>query len=205
MRQTSRLLIIIASIVAPAYSDFVGASSSVFAVDASSKVQPGETVGDVLSGERPTEDSAKTEASPLGAFLRLLGAVAGIGALGFVVVWLWRRGLLGKSTGRGTRALEVIGRAPLSPRHSVCLVRVGARRVVVVGMCGDAMSSLASIDDPEELAELLTSTGVGREAREIEIDSVRMENRNVRGRGGLVELLATWRKGLSSAGAGGKR
>ena len=127
------------------------------------------------------------------------------GALGFVAVWFWRRGILGRSMGHGVDGLQVVGRVALSPRHSVCLLRVGTGRAVLVGMCGDQMSPLASIDEPAELAELLSSVDTGRQTAERATESARVETRDSHGQGGLFDLVASWRKGFPFVGVGDKR
>ena len=205
MRPMRRLLVIVVSVVVAAGSVFVCTSTPAPAVEASTKVQPGETIGDVLNVERRTADGAREDASPLEAFARLLGTVLGIGVLGFVAVWFWRRGILGRSMGHGVDGLQVVGRVSLSPRHSVCLLRVGTGRAVLVGMCGDQMSPLASIDEPAELAELLSSVDSRRQTAERAIESGRVETRDSHGQGGLFDLVASWRKGLPFVGVGDKR
>jgi flagellar biogenesis protein FliO len=42
--------------------------------------------------------------------------------------------------------VEIVGRAALSHRHSVCVIRVGEARIVI-GLAGDRMSSLAVLED----------------------------------------------------------
>jgi flagellar biogenesis protein FliO len=55
----------------------------------------------------------------------------------------------------------------LSPKQSVCLIRVG-RQLVLAGLTPDRINSLMIIDDPERVSELLTNpknsrgSGLGR-------------------------------------------
>lgn len=58
-------------------------------------------------------------------------------------------------------AIEVLGRNHLAPKQSLTLVRVG-RRIVLVGVTPERLSTLCVIDDPQEVAELL-----GRAAGEL--------------------------------------
>lgn len=58
------------------------------------------------------------------AFTLLLVAAA--------VWWLRRRGLAGMSAARRAgRRLEAVERLPLGPQHTLCLVRMGARGILV--------------------------------------------------------------------------
>ena len=50
-------------------------------------------------------------------------------------------------------AIEILGRNHLAPKQSLTLVRVG-RRLVLVGVTPDRISTLCVIDDPHEVAEL---------------------------------------------------
>ena len=58
----------------------------------------------------------------------------------------------------GGGALNVVQRTPLSPKQSIALVRAG-RRMVLIGITPDHISSLAVIDDPEECADLQACAG----------------------------------------------
>lgn len=53
----------------------------------------------------------------------------------------------------GDGALKVVQRMPLSSKQSIALVQVG-RRMVLIGITPDRVSSLSVIDDPEECAHL---------------------------------------------------
>ncbi len=81
-------------------------------------------------------------------------------AMGIVIglILLLRYGMLrlfpGGRVGKGTGAVRVIARTAIAPRQQVMLLQVG-RRVVVVGDSGGALTSLAQIDDPDEVASLL--------------------------------------------------
>lgn len=57
--------------------------------------------------------------------------------------------------------LSVVSRAALSPKHSIALVRVG-RRFVLVGISGDNIASLSEVTDEEEVADLVAATGTSR-------------------------------------------
>ncbi len=57
--------------------------------------------------------------------------------------------------GRGRRAglIELVSRTSLSPRQSLCLVRIGPR-LVLVGVCPESIRALHAIEDPELTAQL---------------------------------------------------
>lgn len=55
-------------------------------------------------------------------------------------------------------ALRVVARTGLSPKHSLALIRLG-RRYVLVSMAGDRVNSLCEVTDPEEVAELTAHVG----------------------------------------------
>lgn len=87
----------------------------------------------------------------------------GIGALGIVLavigaaVWCVRR-WMPTFGGAGCAVLNVVGRAGLSPKHSVALVSLG-RRFVLVGLSGDRMTRICEVSDPQEVAELTRRLG----------------------------------------------
>lgn len=91
---------------------------------------------------------------------------SGLGSLGIVlaiiliVVWAVRR-CMPNLRGGGISALRVVGRVGLSPKHSVALISVG-RRVVLVGMSGDRLTRICEVTDPEEVAELVPTAGASR-------------------------------------------
>jgi flagellar biogenesis protein FliO len=57
-----------------------------------------------------------------------------------------------KSTGR---TVETLWRAMIGPKQQVLLIKVGKRRVIVVGDSGGTLSALDQITDPDEIAELV--------------------------------------------------
>jgi flagellar biogenesis protein FliO len=55
---------------------------------------------------------------------------------------------------RGTRAVQVLSRSPVSPRQQLVLLRVG-RRLLVVADGGGQMTTLSEITDADEVAALI--------------------------------------------------
>ena len=84
------------------------------------------------------------------AMVVVLGLIV---ALKYVAIWLFPGVRVGGS-GRGVRLLS---RTAIAPRQQVLLLQVG-RRILVVGDSGGAMSPLANIEEPDEVAELLGQT-----------------------------------------------
>ena len=87
----------------------------------------------------------------------------GIGALCIVLaviataVWCVRRWMptLGSA---GCTVLNVVGTVGLSPKHTVALVSMG-RRFVLIGLSGDTMTRICEVSDPQEVAELTLRLG----------------------------------------------
>ena len=78
------------------------------------------------------------------------------GGLGVLLLLSWQRQRPSSGVTRGGRAaLEVISRAPLSPKHTACLLKVGPDRLLVVALCGDAMSPLCTIEGEDEIGRVL--------------------------------------------------
>ncbi len=65
--------------------------------------------------------------------------------------WLPRSGRLG-----GGPALNVLARHYLAPKQSLCLIRLG-RRLLLVGVTPDRISTVAEIAEPNEAAEILAA------------------------------------------------
>ena len=85
---------------------------------------------------------------------RVLGALAIVIGLIFVLRWVGRSVFPAVSGKGASRAIEVLSRSPLSPKQQVLLLRVG-RRLVVVGDTGGQMNPLCEISDPDEVAALV--------------------------------------------------
>jgi flagellar biosynthetic protein FliO len=76
------------------------------------------------------------------------------------VAWLVRR-LVPSVRRLNGGVIEVLGRNHLAPKQSLALVRVG-RRVLLIGVTAERLTTLCQIDEPEELAELLVGASAGR-------------------------------------------
>lgn len=82
-----------------------------------------------------------------GTFLRLLGWTVAVIAVGSAALVVLKRYTPVGKTLEASRAVRILGRTALSPRHSIFLVRVGNERLLVVGISGDRMVTLSEISD----------------------------------------------------------
>lgn len=109
---------------------------------------PGTPAGTVVATDRPK------------SWLRTTAALGGVVALIVILAWGYRAatGQAGAwrlaRGGRHAGLMEVVGRTALSPRQSLCLVRVGPR-LVLLGVTPDAVRSLDVIQDADLTARLL--------------------------------------------------
>ena len=110
----------------------------------------------VKHGEGALPDSSQ-QSSASGSWL-----LNGVTALGVVIILIFicravlRKAGVGGSIGPHP-AVQVLSRVPVAPRNHVLLIRVGPR-VLVVGDSVAGLRTLSTIEDPEEVAEIITST-----------------------------------------------
>ncbi len=79
----------------------------------------------------------------------------------FFVVWISRRASPRASASLPSDVLEVLGRAPLSSRHNLQLIRLGTR-LLLVSVSTDGARTLAEISDGDEVNHL---SGLCRQAQ----------------------------------------
>jgi flagellar biogenesis protein FliO len=109
---------------------------------------------------------AGTNSSVGSPWLRTTGALAGV--VGLIVLLAWGYRLIAGQGGRlrwslaarRTNLIEVVGRTSLSPRQSLCLVRLGPR-LVLLGVTNETVRALDVIQDAD-----LTARLVGQAARQ---------------------------------------
>jgi flagellar biogenesis protein FliO len=108
-------------------------------------------------------DSDPNEAEPLGSFSDtgswILNTVTALGVV-IALIFAMRMGM-NKLSGRpvmGGRSgvVEILSRTSLSPRNQVMLLRLG-QRIIVVSEGPAGVRTLANLDDPDEVAGLLTT------------------------------------------------
>jgi flagellar biogenesis protein FliO len=106
------------------------------------------------SSEKPVKDNSTSlwgVVAPLAAVLLVLG----------LLFWAVKKYLPGMRRLGGSGTMKVMARTHLSPRQSIALVRVG-RRLILIGQSADSLESLGSIDDAEEVSELLGQCESGK-------------------------------------------
>jgi len=82
-------------------------------------------------------------------------ALAVVLAVIFVAAYLFRRAWPSSQGWRNCPAIEILGRTYLSPKQSLCLVKVG-KEITLLGLCADRISALGKIDDPEQIAGIVS-------------------------------------------------
>ncbi|QDV89173.1 Flagellar biosynthesis protein, FliO [Phycisphaerae bacterium RAS2] len=110
----------------------------------------------VAAGNR-APGAASAPVSGLRMWLPLAFVLVVIVALAWAARRMFPR--MGRVGGEG--AITVLSRCALSPKQSLCLVRLG-RRVVLLGLTADRINTLAEITDPDEAAMLTAAASSGR-------------------------------------------
>lgn len=110
-----------------------------------------------------------------------LGALAIVLALVGVVFVLARRWIPTMRMADNA-ALQVIARTGVTPRHSVVLIRLG-QRLVLVGVAGDRIQRLGEVTDPAEVAEI-TACSVGGGGSAGVFDKMLLQESSAFGAGG---------------------
>lgn len=87
-----------------------------------------------------------------------------------VAAWGVKRWMPGARS-QESELLCVEARVTLSAKHSLALVRVG-KRFVLVGYAGDRIVRLTDVHDPEEVGHLAGLTGIQRKVREPEFENL---------------------------------
>ena len=107
--------------------------------------------GDLFNSD---PDQASAGSMGDGWFLSTLAALGVVLALVFGIRWLLKRGgVVSTATPQGS-VVEVLSRTTVAPRSHVVLMRVGMR-ILVVSDSPSGMRTLATVQDAEEVAELL--------------------------------------------------
>jgi flagellar biogenesis protein FliO len=105
--------------------------------------------GAALSGVLTDDGDTPWYRTGLGA----LGIVMGCVAIVFLIVRRWAPSVRAPDSG----LLKVLGRAGLTPKHSLAVVQFG-RRFVLIGLSPDGVSALSEVSDGDEAAELAGRT-----------------------------------------------
>ncbi len=131
---------------------------------------PAATSDGAASDARPQRDSGFPPLAPragpsaggkpktpstegLGAVITVISSLAVVLGLFFVTAWVLRRGAGGTPAMLPSDVFETLGRAPLTARQHVQLLRCGTR-LLLVSVTPDSAETLTEIDDPDEAARL---------------------------------------------------
>jgi flagellar biogenesis protein FliO len=167
----------------------------------------GDSIGSLLSEPASV---AEREGSAGGLLFRVLGWMAALTVAAVAGIGIWKRLTVTGRTGGEAGGIRVVGRAALTPKHSIYTVRVSNQRLLVVGVSGDRMTSLTEFDDPAQVLALdssfqkaLSAAGGREEAVESaeggsalldgQLTPYRVEVRK------LVEVVRGWRGRLGRA------
>lgn len=101
-----------------------------------------------------TPGDAQVSALGDGWLMSTLTALGVVLLLVFGVRWLLRRGGIVTARAPQGSVVEVLSRTTIAPRSHVLLMRIGTR-ILVVNDSAQGMRTLATVQDPEEVAELL--------------------------------------------------
>jgi flagellar biosynthetic protein FliO len=132
-------------------------------------VAPGPTAAQVASSQPASNvihRSSGGGASSQSAYPQTSGwqvALSLAAVLGLIVAlyWVSRRILPGGAfaAGSSSRAIQVLHRTALGPKHRVMLVQVGRRILVIAECAGQPLTTLCQITDPDEAAALIGQLG----------------------------------------------
>jgi flagellar biogenesis protein FliO len=103
--------------------------------------------------QRTAEEAGADRPDGLPSLVAIGSSLAVVLGLFFVVAWVMRRAAPGGSAPLPKEAVEVLGRAPLSNREQMHLVRCGSKLLLVaVGPTG--VETMTEITDPDEVNRL---------------------------------------------------
>ncbi|MFC1783654.1 FliO/MopB family protein [Planctomycetota bacterium] len=89
---------------------------------------------------------------------RTFGSLMIVLALIIGGAYLYKRLLLGGRRGTVPAGVEVLARNSINPKQTLCLVKLGGR-LLLLGLSPNQMTALQTIDDPDEVAELIGMLG----------------------------------------------
>jgi flagellar biogenesis protein FliO len=145
-----------------------------------------QTVGDLLRDEAGGAPAAQPPPSTTGVFLRMIGWTALVVAAAGALLLAFRRFTPAGRILAAGGPVRVLARTALSPRHSVYVLGVARRRVLVVGVSGDRMVTLSELSDESQVLGLHRDFSAQLEAFEDEgsMESRRAAERDGGGAGG---------------------
>jgi flagellar biogenesis protein FliO len=104
-----------------------------------------------------TQPASGNSSGQMGWLLQTLAALGVVIGLIFLTRWGWFK-LSGQQPANttGARAVEVLARTAVAPKNRVLLRRIG-QRILVVGDSAQGLNPLTAVEDPQEVADLLTA------------------------------------------------
>jgi flagellar biosynthetic protein FliO len=113
------------------------------------------------SASRGSPEAVGGESTSVMGGLRMLLPLAVVLAAIWLAARLARRVFPQAGPTGGDGVIRVLSRQALSPRQSLCLVRLG-NRVVLLGVTGERINTLVDISDAEEASALIAAAARGR-------------------------------------------
>lgn len=114
-----------------------------------------------------------------GSWARTTLSLVAVVSLALLLAWGYRSAAMGANPltprGRSGGLIQVIGRQSISPRHAVCLVRVGPR-LVLVGQSQDRLTQLDVIEDAALVSQLVGESGLAAERRDAAVFQRQLES-----------------------------
>jgi len=111
----------------------------------------------VVGGRRSKTNSPQISANNSNQGIspwRTFGSLLMVLALIIAVTYIFRRFALGGKGGMVPSGVEVLARNSINPKQSLCLVKLGPR-VLLLGLSPNQMTALHTIEDPDEVAEVV--------------------------------------------------
>ncbi|MEX0886484.1 MAG: flagellar biosynthetic protein FliO, partial [Phycisphaeraceae bacterium] len=126
-----------------------------------------EPLGTPASETRPLgpgDDVPAGSATDGSWMLNTLGSLAVVIGLILAIRWAWQK-VGGQPAAAGhSPVVEVLSRTAVAPRNHILLVRVGPR-ILVVGDSAAGLRTLANVDEPDEVADLLQAVTAAHHGR----------------------------------------
>ncbi len=170
-------------------------------------------------GETPLASTGAGDSSALGGLGEVMLYLGVIVVLIVLSLFIFKKYMPGGKKIFQSKAIEVLSRAYLAPKQGVFVVKL-AERILVLGVCGGSINTLADIDEPEEVARIqeLTEGGgsdgissafksiFGRKSGDFQTkDSVGItDGAGGADLGGIKTMISNWRKKYSGRAAGGE-
>ncbi|MBN1846410.1 MAG: flagellar biosynthetic protein FliO [Sedimentisphaerales bacterium] len=118
---------------------------------------PGSLEDQPLGHRRPAGESGASDDRPVGALpslARTMGSLLIVLAVMGAVALVLRRTVFASGRAAAAGGIEILARNAINPKQSLCLIQLG-QRLVLLGLSPNHMASLQTIEDPEDVAQIL--------------------------------------------------